>query len=179
MNASPLRTLVAAAALAAAPAAFAQSESAFDPCGPEGRARLEALVEYHLAPNPADFVAAWQTLFCGESSIRHASQRVGFPFLERFTLHDGSRVREESNALDRNGFIANYRYLDRDHRMADHAEFATSESWSPSHGELRMRFEGDAGTGSRAFRLYRGKWIWVDEHHVIEEGTEGGDEPGC
>lgn len=179
MNATPLRTLVAAAAFAAVPTAFAQSESAFDPCEPEGRARLEALVEYHLAPNPGDFASAWQTLFCGESSIRHASQRVGFPFLERFTLHDGSRVREERNSLDRTGFIANYGYLDRDHRVADYAEFATGASWSAGSGVLRMRFEGDAGTGSRAFRLYRGKWIWIDEHHVIEEGVEDDDERGC
>ena len=178
MRAFPLRTLVAAAALAAAPAAFAQSATGFDPCEPDGRARMEALVEYHLAPNPADFASAWHTLFCGESSIRHASQRVGFPFVERFTLHDGRRVREERNELDRAGFIANYGYLDRDHRMADLAEYATGASWSAASGVLRMRFEGDAGTGSRAFRLYRGKWIWVDEHHVIEEGIED-DEAGC
>ena len=173
-----LAALAAAGVLATAGAAQAQSETAFDPCEDAGRSQLQALLEYHMAPDPDDFTAAWRTLFCGEAPIRRAAQRVGFPFTESFAMSDGRRVREERNVLERDAFIANYGYLDRDHRMADLAEYATGAAYSPSTGVLRMRFEGDAGTGTRAFRQYRGKWIWFGEQHVIEDGVEP-DEEGC
>lgn len=174
----PLAAAVAATAFAIAPAVHAQPEGAFDPCEQAGRAQLETLLDTHAVPHPQDFAATWHTLFCGESTIRHAAQRVGFPFVERFTLHEGSRIREERNVLARDAFLANYAYLDRDHRSAGMTEVSSGLSYSAASGLVRMRFEGDAGAGSRAFRLWRGKWLWVDEQHVIEEGVED-DESGC
>ena len=86
-----LAALAAAGVLATAGAARAQSATAFDPCEDAGRAQLEALVEYHMAPNPDDLAAAWRTLFCGEAPIRRAAQRVGFPFTESFAADSASR----------------------------------------------------------------------------------------
>lgn len=175
------KTLAAiAVSLAAAAPAAAQDALAFNPCDENGASALEARLDYAMILNAPDLAEAWQTLFCGRTPLKRAVQRVGFSFTESFSGFQFVSLNDDRNVMDRAAFLENYGYLDAAARDPGMVELLTSIEYSPGRGVVVIGFEGEAGTGTREFRQYRGKWIWIGERHVIvdhDQDEEGG--PGC
>ncbi len=159
-----LAACAAATLLVASNPAHAADLTLQNPCTTEGRQQTRTLLEERRVPEAEDLLEAYTKIFCGRSSLKAATQRVGFPFTVVVPAVNEDNSNPDSEAsphyerlLGRAEFVEQYAFLSSQPSITA----VSNLSYSAKADVLTLTQSAVEGGGNEVkFRRYRNQWIW-------------------